>query len=80
MPSKATYVGGNDPGYEELEAAGDSIMLVIPRAMWETLVRQGRAEEKHPGEVLNTAIRRYLEEHGSVEAVDYLHALSRHRR
>lgn len=56
--------------------AGEAMLLMVNRAMWETLVRQAQAEGRHPGAVLNDALRLYLEQNGSDEAVQYLHAVA----
>jgi hypothetical protein len=55
-----------------VQEAGEATLLMVNRAMWETLVRQARAEGRHPGEVLNDALRRYLESEGAPEAIEYL--------
>jgi len=57
---------------EIIRRAGDGMVLVITRAMWETLVLQAQSEGLSPGHVLDKALRGYLEEHGCKEAVDYL--------
>jgi hypothetical protein len=59
-----------------VERAGEAMILIIPRAMWETLVLQGQAENLPPGRVLDKALREYLEKHGCQEAVDYLFRVS----
>lgn len=50
----------------------DAMMLLIPGALWKVLVLQGKGEGRSPGDVLNSAIREYLERSGSPEAVEYL--------
>lgn len=64
------------PGEDEVARAGDAMLMLISRAMWETLLIQGRAEGLGPAQVLDRALRRYLEEHGSSEAVAYLHRVA----
>lgn len=64
---------------EAIERAGDIKLMMIPRAMWETLLLQGQTEGLEPGQVLDRALHQYLEAHGSKEAVDYLHAVRERR-
>jgi hypothetical protein len=52
--------------------AGEATLLMVNRAMWETLVRQANAEGRRPGDVLNDAVRLYLDEHGSPDVIEYL--------
>ena len=59
-----------------IENAGDAMLLLITRGMWETLILQGRAENLSPGCVLDKALREYLEKHGCREAVDYLFGIA----
>ncbi len=61
---------------EMIREAGDAMMLLITRSTWETLVRQGAAEGKTPGEVLGAALRFYLEEHGAPGVVEYLNTVA----
>ena len=56
--------------------AGEAMLLMVNRALWETLIRQAKAEGRHPGAILDAALKLYLEEHGSDEAVAYLHKLA----
>lgn len=65
------------PIEEAIERAGDIKLMMIARGMWETLFLQGQSEGLEPGQVLDKALRQYLEAHGSKEAVDYLHAISK---
>ena len=64
---------------EELDRAGDAQLMLISRAMWETLRLQGEAEGLGPGQVLDKALRRYLEDQGDPRAVAYLHEVARRR-
>ena len=57
-------------------AAGDGMVLFVNQALWETLLLQGEHEGCGPGQILNNAVRAYLEQHGSEEAVAYLHAIA----
>lgn len=77
---RAQSMTEDNPVAEMIESAGDSLVMIIPRAMWETLVRQGGAEGVAPGVVLDKALRAYLEAHGAPEAVDYLQAVARARQ
>jgi hypothetical protein len=65
---------------ETISAAGDAMMMLITRSTWETLLRQGAAEGIGPGQVIDKALRFYLEEHGSAEVVEYLNLVSGGRR
>ena len=66
------------PGFieDEVDRAGDAMVMLIPRSMWTTLVLQGRSENTGPAQVLDKAFRAYLEAHGSEEAVAYLHRIA----
>ena len=65
-----------------IREAGDATILMVPHSLVETITLQARGESREhggqvtPGEVLNKALRMYLEEHGKKEAVDYLFAIS----
>lgn len=61
-----------DETAEMIAGAGDAMILLIPRSMWETLLLQGRADGLQPAQVLDRAVREYLEKHGSEEVVRYL--------
>lgn len=63
----------------ELVEAGDAMLLMISGAMWHTLVLQSKSEGVSPGDVLDKALRAYLEEHGSHETIEYLWDLKRSR-
>lgn len=65
---------------EELDRAGDAKLMLITTSMWETLRLQGEAEGLGPGQVLDKALRQYLEAHGASQAVAYLHAVARRQR
>jgi hypothetical protein len=62
-----------------LDSANDAMLLLINGVLWETLVRQSTAEGTTPGQVLDKALRMYLEANGSKETVAYLHALAGRR-
>ncbi len=64
----------------ELERSGDAMIMLIPRSMWETLLKQGNAEGIGPAQVLDKALWGYLEAKGSPEAVAYLHAVAERSR
>lgn len=80
MVVKATAVGSPNPIAEMIRDADEAMMLLITGAMWETLVRQGAAEGISPGQVLDKALRVYLEAHGAPDTVAYLHAIAGARR
>jgi len=70
-----------EPAYDSeveqrIAQAGNGMVLFVNQALWETLVLQGESEGCGPGEVLNKAVRAYLEENGCDEAVSYLFAVS----
>lgn len=52
------------------------MVLFVNQALWEILILQGKAEGCGPGEVLNKAMRSYLEENGCEEAVAFLYAIA----
>lgn len=66
----------NQVSEDDIRDAGEAMILLITRSTWETLLRQGAAEGIGPGEVLGKALRMYLEQHGSPEAVRYLNAVA----
>lgn len=74
--ARAEAVESEEGVPEIVERAGEAMILIIPRAMWETLILQGRAENLPPGRVLDKALREYLERHGCQEVVDYLFRVS----
>lgn len=55
----------------------EAMVLMVPGYLWNVLVKQARAEGTTPGVVFSTAVKEYLEKHGSKEAVDYLWSLVR---
>lgn len=63
-----------------IQRAGDAMILVITRAMWETLLLQGRAENLSPGQILDKALKGYLEKHGCEEAASYICAVAEGRQ
>jgi len=79
--AKAIALSQEDEAVSEIiRHAGDAMVLVITRAMWETLLLQAKAENLTPGRILDKALRGYLEEHGCKEAVDYLFLVAEGRR
>jgi len=46
-------------------------------AMWNTLVRQAKAEGSSAGQVFSKALVNYLKEHGDPGVADYLWSLKR---
>lgn len=70
-------IADDEPWAETIREAGDAMIMLITRSTWETLLLQGAAEGVTPGQVLDKALRAYLEEHGSKKAVEYLHAVAR---
>lgn len=61
---------------EDQGGAGDAMLLMIPRVMWEALVIQSRSEGLSVGMTLEKMFRRYMEASGSDEAIRYLHDVS----
>lgn len=80
MAKAVSTAGQLSPAEEDIARAGDAMLMLIPRAMWETLLIQGRSEGLGPAQVLDRALRRYLEEHGSREAVAYLNRVAGDQR
>lgn len=72
MPKAASVIEDES----DIARAGDAMLLIIPRAMWETLLIQGRCENTGPAQVLDKALRQYLEANGSPEAVAYIHGVA----
>jgi len=62
---------------EEREPAldQDAMILMVPGYLWNTLVKQAKAEGSNPGAVLSNALAAYLKEHGDQEVADYLWSL-----
>lgn len=56
------------------------MLLMVSRALVETLNRQAMSEGTTMGNVLDKALRCYLKENGSPEAIAYLQALSDQQR
>jgi hypothetical protein len=73
----------DDETFDSIQSAGDIVILMVQRVMVETLARQAREESREigyhvsPGQVLDKAIKLYLETHGKPEAVDYLRLVSK---
>ena len=59
-----------------VESAGEAMLLMVDRALWEMLIRQAKEEGRSPGDVLNSAVTAYMEREGADEAVGYLHSLA----
>ena len=55
-----------DPTEGELAEAGDAIMLLISREIWETCQRQARRHGTTPGKVLARALVEYAEKYPDV--------------
>jgi hypothetical protein len=47
-----------------VDEVADVVPILIPMAMWDIMVRLGQVERCAPGEVLDKALCRYLEEDG----------------
>jgi hypothetical protein len=73
---KAVSSTEESPAREMVEGAGDAILLLVSRALVETLSRQADYEGVRVGVVLDKAVRAYLEEHGGPEVGKYLQALA----
>ena len=58
---------------DEQDSAGDAMLLMIPRLMWDVLVIQSRHEGLSAGMTLEKMFRKYLEDQGSQEAIQRLH-------
>lgn len=55
----------------------DAMILMVPGYLWNTLVRQAKAEGSTPGSVFSKALVNYLKEHGDQEVADYLWSLAK---
>lgn len=55
----------------------EAMILMIPGYLWNTLVRQAKAEGSSAGQVFSKALVNYLKEHGDPGVVDYLWSLER---
>jgi hypothetical protein len=73
--AKAVAVYGS-PVEEMIQESGEAMLMMVRRSLWETLIRQAESEGVTPGEILDRAMRAYLEQNGSEEAVGYLHMLA----
>lgn len=69
---KAILTRAND----ERAIASQLTILMVPVALLKTLGIQGEHEDITPGEVLDKAVKAYLETHGCDDAVSYLWSLS----
>lgn len=58
----------------------DAMILMVPGYLWNVLVKQAKVEGSTPGVVFARALKEYLEQHGSKEAVDYLWELAERNR
>lgn len=67
------------PVEQELDNAGDAMMMLISRSVWEVLKRQAVSENVEPGTVLSKAISEYVAAHGSKDAKEYLLSLEPRR-
>lgn len=62
---------------EILRNARNATMLLVQEALVQTLYLQARAEGRTLGEVLDAAVREYLEEHADQSVIDYLNVLAK---
>ena len=60
---------------QEITRAGDAVMLLIARSVWEVLQKQAAAEGGEPGAVLSKALAEYVERRGGEDARQYLATL-----
>jgi hypothetical protein len=67
------------PVEQELENAGDAMMMLISRSVWEVLKRQAVAENVEPGTILSKAISEYVSAHGSDDVKKYILSLEPRR-
>jgi hypothetical protein len=58
----------------------EAMILMIPGYLWNVLVKQAKAERSTPGVVLSKAMKGYLEQYGTKEAVDHLWSLAERNR
>ncbi len=65
-----------NPAREMVEGAGDAVILLVSRALVDTLSLQADHEGVKMGVVLDSAIRAYLKEHGGPGVARYLEALA----
>lgn len=52
------------PQRDPVEDVEDAVPLIVPMSMWEILIYQAQVENCAPGEVLDRALRDYLEANG----------------
>ena len=52
------------PQRDPVDDVEDAVPLIVPMAMWNILILQAEVEECSPGEVLDRALRDYLEADG----------------
>jgi hypothetical protein len=52
------------PRRDPIEDIEDAVPLIVPMSMWEILIYQAQIEKCAPGEVLDRALRDYLEADG----------------
>jgi hypothetical protein len=73
MAKVESSLSPEDRGF--IRDAGEAMLLMVNRGMWESLARQAKSEMRLPGDVLNDALRMYLESKGSDDTVEYLRVL-----
>jgi len=69
-----------DPLEEEIAHAGDAMMMLVSRSVWDTLRLQATSEGVEPGAVLSRALSEYITHHGSDEARTFLAKLAQEVR
>jgi len=67
----------HDDDLEQVKQAGEAMLMMIPRALWEVLLLQAEHDHITPGAVLDRAVRGYLEREGDPRALEYLKSVSR---
>ncbi len=65
---------------EEVAHAGDALMLLISRSVWDVCLRQAKAEGVEPGTILSKAVTQYMDAHGSEDVKAYLATLTAEAR
>lgn len=63
--AKAYSSTESDPAKEMVEEAGNAVFLIVPESLVVILSAQAEDEGRRLGEVLDEAVRGYLDEHGS---------------
>jgi hypothetical protein len=58
-----------------LEEAGECMMVLLPKGLWNTIIMQGEHEGTSPGLVLAKALKEYLDKNGSEEAKVYINSI-----